>query len=154
MERLEFSLEAPRQTKQGIGRHSKPTDIRVYRLGSEILDLRIEAKFMVKTNQIGPLYLSDKGLGRFCDANEPYTDHEVGGMLAYTICKDRLFWLRQIEETLTKRWPSMPTSTYPLESSLQEVLLCKVPNRISQDSGSGIVVFHLVLEFDSLPSAR
>lgn len=154
LERLEFSLEVPRQTKGGIGRHSKPTDIRVYRLGSEILDLRIEAKCVVKTGDILQSYLSKKGLGRFSDAKEPYTSHEVGGMLAYTICKDRLFWLRKIESTLIDYCPSMPIAMYPLDNSLEEMMLCKVPNEVCGDSGAGVLVFHLALEFDSLPSAR
>ena len=151
---LQFSLEAPRLRKRGIGRHAKPTDIRVYRLGSEILDLRIEAKCLVKASDIARSYLSEDGIERFSDPHEPYTDHEVGGMVAYTICGDRSYWLTKIDRGLSARVPPIPTFKRPIHTSPDETLFCRVPYSPHNGRKSEVLVFHLVLQFDSDPPVR
>ena len=151
---LQFSLEAPRRRKKGIGRHAKPTDIRVYRLGSEILDLRIEAKCLVRASDIARSYLSKDGIERFSDPHEPYTDHEVGGMVAYTICGDRSYWLTKIDSALSARVPPIPTFKHRIHTSPDETLFCMVPYSPHNGRKSEVLVFHLVLEFNSDPPVR
>ena len=151
---LQFSLEAPRRRKKGIGSRAKPTDIRVYRLGSEILDLRIEAKCLVRARDIRRSYLTDAGLKRFSDPHEPYTDHEVGGMVTYTICDDRALWLSRLDNALATSVPPIPTFRCRLHTASEDTLFCRVPCPTNRGTRSEVVVFHLVLEFDCDPPAR
>jgi hypothetical protein len=152
---LQFSPETPRRQKKGIGNFSKPTDIRIYRLGSEVIDLRIEAKVLVSDGEIAKAYLSKHGLKRFSDPVEPYTDHEIGGMLAYTVSDTRSTWLEKIDAALTKSNPSIPTFRHRVRATADESLFCKVPYMFKATGDrSEVLVFHLVLEFDSDPSAR
>jgi hypothetical protein len=99
---LQVCTEPPRRRKAGIGRKAKPTDIRFYRIGSEILDLRIEAKVLLRIGDIKSAYLSKHGLKRFSDPKEPYTDHEIGGMLAYAVTDDKAIWLDRIDGALER----------------------------------------------------
>ena len=84
VDNLGVAIEQPRKAKAGIGKRSKPTDIRFYRLGSAALDLRIEAKVVLREGDIKSAYLSEIGMKRFSDPKEPYTDYEIGGMMAYS----------------------------------------------------------------------
>jgi hypothetical protein len=151
---LQFSLEAPRRRKKGLGRHAKPTDIRVYRLGSEIIDLRIEAKVLVKDGDLQKSYLSTQGLKRFSDPEEPYTEQEIGGMLAYTVTDDGASWLAKIESALRASTPPVPTFRQKIHRSLEKTLFCRVPYGSDPRTRIDVLVFHLVLEFDSDPPAR
>ncbi len=153
---LQFSLEAPRRRKKGIGKKAKPTDIRVYKLGSEIIDLRIEAKTVLRDRDLPNAYLSKEGLKRFSDPDEPYTDHEIGGMLAYTLCEDRSKWQAKIDQALGSSSPPISTFRHQLgETPAHETLFCKVPYCAQNGaSRSEVLVFHMVLEFDWEPSVR
>ena len=151
---LQFSLEAPRRRKTGIGRRAKPTDIRVYRLGSEVLDLRIEAKCLVRSRDIKRAYLGESGLKRFSDAQEPYTNHEVGGMIAYTMCGDRGLWDKRLENALATSVPPIPTNRCRLHTESEDTLFCRVPGATKKGRMSEVAVFHCVLEFDCDPPAR
>ena len=44
---------------------------------------------------------------------EPYTDHEIGGMLAYAVTDDKAIWLTRIEERPSRLLasPGSPSST-------------------------------------------
>ena len=151
---LQFSLETPRRRKKGIGTRAKPTDIRVYRLGSEIIDLRIEAKILIKDGDLRKSYLSSRGLKRFSDPDEPYTEQEIGGMLAYTVTENRLAWLTKIDSALFTSVPSIPTFKRRIHTSSDETLFCRVPYSPKKGTRTDVLVFHLVLEFDSDPPAR
>jgi hypothetical protein len=151
---LQFSLESPRRRKKGIGSHAKPTDIRVYRLGSEIIDLRIEAKVLIKDRDLRKSYLSARGLKRFSDPDEPYTEHEIGGMLAYTVTDDHSTWLTKIDNALCASVPPIPTFKHRIRAPLDETLFCRVPYSPQKGTRTDLLVFHLVLEFDSDPPAR
>ena len=126
----------------------------MYKLGSEIIDLRIEAKCLVKDGDIARSYLSSKGLKRFSDPHEPYTDHEIGGMVAYTFCDDRWVWLTKIDSALSASVPPIPTFRHRIHTSPEETLFCRVPYSPRKGTRSKVAVFHLVLEFDSDPPAR
>ena len=152
---LEFSAEVPRRRKKGVGKYAKPTDICVYRLGSEIIDLRIEAKVLIKDGDLRKSYLSKQGLQRFSDPDEPYTEHEIGGMLAYTVSDDRSVWLTKIDKALRASVPPIPTFKTRIHKSAEDTLFCRVPYSPSKRGArTDVLVFHLVLEFDSEPPAR
>lgn len=152
---LEFAVEQPRTAKKGIGKKAKPTDIRVYRRGSEILDLRIEAKVLLRDGDVGKTYLAANGMGRFSDPLEPYTEHEVGGMLAYTFSDDQSTWTTLIKTGLGSAKPPYANFEHQLGRSADTTLFCRVPFKLKNGSSrSEVLVFHIVLEFDATPAAR
>lgn len=152
---LEFYTEAPRRQKTGIGRKAKPTDFRFYRSGLGDVELRIEAKVVVRDNDIAAHYLSDSGLGRFSDPKEPYTDELVGGMVAYTLTDDRATWAAKIGAGMSSALPTVPTFEHTLPQQTDPMLFCRVPyTHFKAPPQSEVLVFHLILEFDCAPSAR
>ncbi|MBI1776200.1 MAG: hypothetical protein HYR63_12710 [Proteobacteria bacterium] len=154
LDTLQVSLETPRRKKKGIGKRSKPTDIRFYRTGSDILDLRVEAKIILRDRDIPASYLSRDGLKRFSDPAEPYTDHEIGGMLAYTISDDRESWLAKIDNALKAATPPIATFKHRVRASTDETLFCRIPYAAAITARNELLVFHMVLEFDGDPNAR
>jgi hypothetical protein len=152
---LEVACEVPRKHKKGIGRKAKPTDFQFYRAGQKGLDLRVEAKVLTKKGDIGGQYLSGKGLGRFSDPHEPYTDEIVGGMIAYTINDDRKTWVSRIQMEMNAVVPTIKNFEHTLPQEGEDRLFCCVPFKLSKSPPqSEVLVFHVVLEFDSVPSAR
>lgn len=149
---LEFSAEVPRRKKTGIGRRAKPTDFRFYRSGLGDIELRIEAKVVVKDSDVRKHYLSDKGLGRFSDPLEPYTDELVGGMVAYTVTEDRQAWIAKIETNMVDA--SISKFEYSLPQTGDKILCSEVPYNHTTPQHSHVLVFHLVLEMDTDPPAR
>jgi hypothetical protein len=137
-----------------FGKRSKPTDIRFYRTGSEILDLRVEAKIVLRDRDISASYLSRDGLKRFSNPAEPYTDHEIGGMLAYTVSDDRVTLQRKIDDALKASTPPIATFRHRVRASPEETLFCRVPYAAAETTRNEVLVFHLVLEFDGDPSVR
>ncbi|KAB2699924.1 hypothetical protein [Brucella lupini] len=153
---LEFHTEAPRRQKTGIGRKAKPTDFRFYRSGLGDIELRIEAKVIVKDKDITDQYLSLHGLGRFSDPKEPYTDELVGGMVAYTVTDDRGAWSKKIDAGMAAATPVIPTFHHSLpQEGGDTTLFCRVPYTHAKfPPQAEVLVFHLVLEFDCHPEAR
>jgi len=150
---LEFAAEVPRREKRGIGRKAKPTDFRFYRSGLGDVELRIEAKVVVRDKDVEKHYLSKEGLGRFSDSDEPYTNELVGGMVAYTVTEDRAAWEVRIDAGMANA--SIPSFQHPLPPSGQQILCCQVPYTHAKiPPQSEVLVFHLVLELDCAPSAR
>lgn len=150
---LEFHTEAPRRKKKGIGKKAKPTDFRFYRSGLGDLDLRIEAKVLTKTTDIPKDYLSDKGLGRFSDSIEPYTDDLVGGMIAYTVSEDQGTWRARIRSGFASASPGIPNFDHNISPMAAPLMFSRVPFAFPI-ARSDVLVFHLVMEFDSEPLAR
>ncbi|WP_026605650.1 hypothetical protein [Methylocapsa acidiphila] len=151
---LAVASEQPRKIKTGIGKHSKPTDIRIYRLNSEKLDLRIEAKVVLRNADLKNSYLSGNGLKRFSDPKEPYTDHEIGGMVAYSVTDDKATWLTRIDDALRASTPPVPTFRHHIQTSPDETLFSRVPYAITTSLRNEVLVFHVVLEFMCEPDAR
>ena len=151
---LQVCIEQPRKLKTGIGRSSKPTDIRFYRLGSEFLDVRIEAKVILREAEIKSAYLSKRGLKRFSDPKEPYTDNEIGGMLAYAVTDDKTIWLARIDDALRGSSPPVPTFKHRVQAASDETLFSRVPYAVRAGPRNEVLVFHVVLEFTSEPDAR
>lgn len=152
---LHFHAEAPRKRRRGIGRKAKPTDFRFYRSGLGGIDLRIEAKVLLRDNDIVRGYLSNQGLGRFSDPVEPYSDDLVGGMVAYTVSSDRTAWEAKISSEIASLTLATPTFTHAVLPSAQPLLYSAVPFGFpTVPARREVLVFHLVLELDCLPSAR
>ena len=151
---LGVAIEQPRKSKAGIGRRSKPTDIRFYRLGSDMLDLRVEAKVVLREGDIKKAYLSKDGLKRFSDLKEPYTDHEIGGMLAYSVTDDKAMWIDRIDNALRGSNPPIPTFKHRIQAATEETLFSCVPCLVRAGSRNQVLVFHVVLEFACEPDAR
>jgi hypothetical protein len=151
---LGVAIEQPRKAKAGIGKRSKPTDIRFYRLGSDALDLRIEAKVVLREGDIKSAYLSKTGLKRFSDPKEPYTDHEIGGMLAYSVTDDKGIWLNRIDNALRASTPPIPTFMHRIQATTEETLFSRVPYIVRTVHRNEVLVFHVVLEFACEPDAR
>lgn len=150
---LEFHTEAPRKQKKGIGRKAKPTDFCFYRSGLGDVELRIEAKVVVKDNDISKHYLGSQGLCRFSDPDEPYTDELVGGMVAYTVTDDRSTWVARIEAGLAVS--SIANFEHTLPQGGDALLCSRVPYKHTKTPPqSEVLVFHVVLEFDCAPQAR
>lgn len=152
---LEFHTEVPRRQKVGIGKKAKPTDFRFYRSGIAGFDLRIEAKVLVKDPEIDNSYLSSRGIGRFSDSKEPYTDELVGGMIAYTVSEDRGAWLEKIANKIPTSNSAIRTFRHAVKSSSEPTLFSLVPFKFpKRPQQSEVLVFHVVLEFDCLPTVR
>jgi hypothetical protein len=151
---LGVAIEQPRKAKVGIGKRSKPTDIRFYRLGSDMLDLRIEAKVVLREGDIKKAYLSKEGLKRFSDAKEPYTNHEIGGMLAYSVTDDKWIWLDRIDNALRASTPPIATFKHRIQAATDETLFSRVPYAVCTGPRNEVLVFHVVLEFACEPDAR
>ncbi len=150
---LEFAAEVPRRQKKGIGRKSKPTDFRFYRSGLGDVELRIEAKVIVDQADISRHYLSSKGLGRFSDPDEPYTDELIGGMIAYTVTEDRATWQARIGAGMTSA--AITNFNCALPQNGQKLLFSKIPyTHVKVPAQTEILVFHLVMELDCAPTAR
>ena len=150
---LQVCPEQPRRIASGIGKKAKPTDIRFYRIGSAVLDLRVEAKVLLSENDIKKAYLSKNGIKRFSDARDPYTEQEIGGMLAYVVTDDRLIWLGRIEGAMRASVPAISTFKHGIQAATEETLFCSVPYAVAGPRNE-VLVFHVVLEFACEPDAR
>jgi len=129
--------------------------IRVYLRGSEIIDLRIEAKVLLRDGDVAKTYIAANGMGRFSDPDEPYTEHEVGGMLAYTFTDDLKTWTGRIEGGLKGAKPPYKNFSHQIGQASDQTLFCHVPFKSKTGSArTEVLVFHVVLEFDSAPVAR
>ena len=137
---LQVCTERPRRTKAGIGKKAKPTDIRFYRIGSEILDLRIEAKVVLREGDLNRAYLSKHGLKRFSDPKEPYTDHEIGGMLAYAVTDDKAVWLVRIDNALRASNPPIRTFKHRIQAAAEETLFSRVPYAVHTGPRNEVLV--------------
>jgi len=109
---------------------------------------------LLQDSDITQSYISTRGLKRFSDPHEPYTDQELGGMLAYTISSDSTTWLGKIHDALNAATPPYPAFKHRVRTLQDETLFCCVPYVAGTNSRDEVLVFHIVLEFDADPSAR
>ena len=141
-----FSQQAPRRTQARIGSKALTTDIRAVSASLPNLDLRIEAKVLLGKNDLSS-YCGSKGLLRFGDVKEPYTDAPVGVMLGYFVRYDGQYWKRSIE---TKIQPlNCVAETSDISSAGQVVLACDLTRGTARTT-----VLHVALSFDTDPDAR
>ncbi len=154
LDSLAVAPDQPRNIKTGIGKRSKPTDIRFYRLNSEALDLRVEAKVLIREGDLRATYLSKKGIQRFSDVREPYTDNEVGGMVGYAVTDSEDTWAARIEQALQSSTPPYATFWHQLDTLPKKTLFSRVPYTVRASMRNEVLVFHVVLEFVCDPDAR
>ena len=109
---------------------------------------------MLRETDIKNAYLSANGLKRFSDPKEPYTDHEIGGMVAYAVTDNKATWLTRIDDALRASTPPVQTFKHRIQTSSDETLFSRVPYAISSSSRNEVLVFHVVLEFACEPDAR
>jgi len=154
--KMDFQIEVPRRFEEGIGSRSLPTDIMIAVTHDEI-DLRIEAKNILKASDIVREYLGERGIQRFDDVRSPYTIEKFGAMLAYVMDEDAIRWKARIDLALQNAVPPLSLlattiagETLTTTSHDREVdsPLHRIRRRCRTD------VIHLVLEFEAAPSLR
>jgi hypothetical protein len=154
--RMEFHIEAPRRIEEGIGTRALPTDMMIAVVQDEI-DLRIEAKNVVRVSEITREYLGPRGLGRFEDMRSPYTMERFGGMLAYVMDDDAAKWQARIDQTIRAARPPLTVLSTTVRG---ESLMTTSHDRQVDSPLHGLRqrcrtdVIHLVLEFEADPSLR
>jgi len=148
LDRLEFSLEDNRAERRTIGRFARPTDFRFYFRETGGMDLRIEAKTLLVGGDINSAYLSDRGINRFSDPEEPYTTDLIGGMVAYTVSENRVHWRAKVQERLQSNFE------HDLPEPVGSILFNNVAYKNKKETRDEVLVFHFVLEFDADPRAR
>jgi len=154
--RMEFNVETPRRVEEGIGSQALPTDIMIGVIQDEI-DLRIEAKNVIRGSEIDREYLGPRGLGRFEDLRSPYTMERFGGMLAYVMDEDVVTWQARIHQAIRAAQPPLTILSTTVAG---ESLITTSHDREVDNPLHGIRqrcrtdVIHLVLEFEADPSLR
>jgi hypothetical protein len=154
--RMEFHVETPRRIEEGIGSQALPTDIMIGVIQDEI-DLRIEAKNVIRVSEIAREYLGPRGLGRFDDSRSPYTMERFGGMLAYVMDEDAATWQARIHQAIHGAQPPLTILSTTVAG---ESLVTTSHDREVDNPLHGIRqrcrtdVIHLVLEFEADPSLR
>lgn len=148
-------LEKRRPRDRAIGKKTKPTDIAIILAAEEHFDLRIEAKTLVEEADIRAEYLSDRGLLRFEDADNPYTDAPYGGMLAYIVSDDSAVWQDRIRRGLNAgigaaRIAQMSVGGRPRMTSTHS--FPEVKDGVARTVT--VNVLHLVAEIEAKPSRR
>lgn len=154
--RMEFQTEVPRKIEEGIGRKSNPTDIMIA-ITHDDIDLRIEAKNVLKAADVSREYLGANGLGRFDNVQSPYTMKKFGAMVAYVMDLDAARWSKQITQAI---WNTDPPLTILTTIIAGEALTTtsherEIDNPLHKIKGyCRTDVVHLVLEFEASPSLR
>jgi hypothetical protein len=148
---LRVECERPRPKDPGLSDHSKPTDFSIVIINESILDLRLEAKTIVKHSDIARDYLGSKGLERFEDSVNPYTLQRYGGMIAYVVDQTDDYWISEIDSRLAEKLGS--TRCRRLEIDGRNLPISTHSLNYDGDSYD-ISVVHLALEIDAKPSLR
>ena len=154
--RMDFQIEVPRRIEEGIGSQSLPTDIMIAVIHDD-LDLRIEAKNILKASEISGEYLGERGLRRFDDIRSPYTIERFGCMVAYVMDDDAARWQARINQAIRDSAPPLTVLTTTIA---EEELMTTSHDREVDSPLHGIKkhcrtdVLHFVLEFEAKPSLR
>lgn len=141
-----FPCQQPRANPSRLGSDALTTDLQARSLESPYLDLRIEAKVLFGGGDVAH-YCGGKGLLRFASA-EAYTEQPVGMMLAYSVRHDEAYWAERIQ---AKASPS------PEVRSFQHIVLDGdeiLSSTLLSHACGQVLVLHLVLPFETNPSAR
>jgi hypothetical protein len=141
-----FPPQQPRSRQSRLGSDALTTDIQARSLETSYLDLRIEAKVLFGSGDVIH-YCGDKGLLRFANA-EPYTEQPVGMMIGYSVRHDEAHWANRIQAK---------ASGSPEVRSFQHVTLETeeiLSSTLTSHASGEVLVLHLVLPFETKPSAR
>jgi hypothetical protein len=154
--KMDFQIEVPRRFEEGIGSRSLPTGIMIAVTHDEI-DLRIEAKNLVKDSDITSEYLGRNGLRRFDDVRSPYTIERFGGMVAYVMDEDAVRWRGRVDQAISGARPPLTVLTTivageALTTTSHEREIDSPLHQIKERCRTDVI--HLVLEFEANPSLR
>jgi hypothetical protein len=121
------------------------------------IDLRIEAKNVIRVSEIDREYLGPRGLGRFEDLRSPYTMERFGGMLAYVMDEDAATWQAGIHQAICAVQPPLTilattVAGEPLMTTSHDREVDNLLHGIRQRCRTDVI--HLVLEFEADPSLR
>jgi hypothetical protein len=147
-----FNGQQPRKTQTRIGANSLTTDIRAFVPGTRELDLRIEAKILFKSDDLALEYCSERGIRRFGDPENPYTDQIIGAMLGYSLTRSLASWYEDIEKHLGDLSHVSDTGLATISGETNPTLICDVIRR--DGSSHRVTILHLLMEFDTEPSSR
>lgn len=152
---VHFATEKRRRRDPAMGKKTKPTDIAILLAAEEYFDLRIEAKTLTEEADIQAEYLSGRGLLRFEDAANPYTDAPYGGMLAYVIKDNTSVWQDRIQHGVhaavgADRIGEMSVGGRVRMTSTHSFL--EVKDGVTRTVT--VNVLHLVAEIEARPSQR
>lgn len=140
-----IAQQQPRQEQLQLGDAALRTDIQIASSSLHYLDLRIEAKRILGGGDVSD-YCGEEGLMRFAHA-EPYTNQPVGMMLGYTFRHDDDHWHVEIEQRATSNGA---TCFKTLRAGRWNLPSCTV----TSPSHGDVLVVHLLVPFESKPSAR
>lgn len=142
-----------RRGQAGIGPLGlKDTDITAYRFDQVGLDLRIEAKVVFDGDDLTKEYLSERGILRFADAENPYTREILGGMVLYCLTKSGGHWRDQVAAGLQSLPSVEDVGRVARVNSDESVLCCDV--RRGAGACGRVTVIHFELRFETNPSSH
>lgn len=154
--RMYFAIEQPPRRAAGrnarrLGRKAPRTDLRIEIRDGADLDLRLEAKVLVRPGDVSSTYLGPSGMGRFDDRESPYTLGRWGGMIAYVIDETQVAWTARIAAALAEHCPGH-CEQLAVDERKHPVTL----HDLTGIEGASPVfrVVHLAIEVESDPSSR
>lgn len=150
-----FHAERRRKTDPNRGRMTKPTDIAIIFRAHEAYDLRIEAKTLVHEAEIASQYMSDHGLLRFEDPDNPYTDKPYGGMIAYIVKDDTETWSSRVLAGLQTEFGDTRVGQFEIGATARMVSQHSYESiKDGRRCINKVAVIHLVAEIEARPSQR
>jgi hypothetical protein len=153
---VECRVEIPRRHEAAIGDGSLNTDIMLC-IFHDDLDLRIEAKNILKPSDVSSHYLTGEGLRRFDDVRSPYSSEKYGGMVAYIMDEDHARWRKEIRRALKAAEPRFAVRETTI---LGETFTTTRHDRVLDCREHGLYerrvtdVIHLTLAFDAKPALK
>jgi hypothetical protein len=141
-----FTPQQPRRRQGRIGPRSLTTDIRAHVPGNRELDLRIEAKILFKKGDLRSEFCSERGIRRFADAENPYTDGPIGAILGYAVSRTIGAWETDLETSLAHVNEVRRTSRVEIDAipTLTSEIEVGAAERI-------VIVFNLLMKFQTSP---
>ena len=150
---LRIDQEAPVLTGRRRGKKAKRTDIEVGSLQPGGPSIVFEAKVIEEDEHIGKRLLGSEGIGCFRGA-EAYARHGLfGGLLAYTVQKDRPHWHAEIDAAYTA-YPYRAGSVERVNIDPPGFEIQVVPiSRPGPDAEKTIIMLNVIFRFERQPAA-
>lgn len=154
--RMYFAIEQPPGQAAGsmarrLGRKAPRTDLRIEIRDEADLDLRLEAKVLVRPGDVSSTYLGPSGIGRFDDRESPYTLGRWGGMIAYVVDETQATWTARIAAALAELRPGH-CEQLAIDERTHPVTLHDLTG--VEGAAAVVRVVHLAVEVESDPSSR
>lgn len=146
---ITFAGQQPRRRQNHIGSPAFTTDIRAYVPDDKNLDIRIEAKVLFEAKDLHSEYLGARGLLRFGDPENPYSDTPVGAMLGFIVAPSPEPWTSMIHNGLAQTVRAIDVG---------HVSVGKLPNPVSvcdmmHSRDERVTVLHLSIVQNTEPSS-